>query len=232
MYRLIGKKDGEFLVIDGQELHHLKVLRLKEGDTIEVNDLNGNVYVGNIIAIEKNRGIIKPLSRLEIKEPELEISLYLCLPNQLSKVDDVLESISQLGVKRFVPVISKRSAVKISDVLKKMEKWDRIAIQSIKQCKRLFPVVVEKPEYLHKIISEDEVKFVFYEKERRNKLKDIEIKKPKTVSVVIGPEGGFEESEIDFLMERGFLPLSLGENILRLETAIIVALCQVDFKFN
>ncbi|MEJ5172819.1 MAG: RsmE family RNA methyltransferase [Hydrogenothermaceae bacterium] len=232
MYRLIGRKESDYLIIEDEELHHLKVLRLKEGNTVEVNDLQGNVYEGEILQITKKQAVLKPIRKIEIPEDKLNITLYLCMPNQLSKVDDIIEPISQLGVKRFVPVISKRSAVKHSDVLKKKEKWEKIALQSIKQCKRLFPVIIENPVNLANIKSEDELKVVFYEKERESRLKDLDLPQVNSISVVIGAEGGFEESEINFLKGKSFVPLSLGDNILKMETAIIVSLCQIRFKFE
>ncbi|MEZ0323471.1 MAG: RsmE family RNA methyltransferase [Hydrogenothermaceae bacterium] len=232
MYRLLGRKEGEYLIIEDDEFHHLKVLRLKEGDTVEVNDLQGNVYEGKILQITKKQAVLKQLKKVEIPEDKLNINLYLCMPNQLSKVDDVIESISQLGVKRFIPVISKRSAVKHSDILKKKGKWEKIALQSIKQCKRLFPVIIENPINLTNIKSEDKLRVVFYEKEKESKLKNLDFPQVSNVSVIIGPEGGFEEGEINFLKEKGFMPLSLGDYILKMETAIIVSLCQIKFKFE
>ncbi|MCX7760607.1 MAG: 16S rRNA (uracil(1498)-N(3))-methyltransferase [Hydrogenothermaceae bacterium] len=232
MYRLLGRKESDYLIIEDEELHHLRVLRLKEGDTVEVNDLQGNVYEGEIIQITKKQAVLKPIRKIEIQEDKLNITLYLCMPNQLSKVDDIIEPISQLGVKRFVPVISKRSAVKLSDILKKKEKWEKIALQSIKQCKRLFPVIIENPINLTNIKSEDDFKIVFYEKERENKLKSLNLPQVSNISVVIGAEGGFEESEINFLKEKGFISLSLGDYILKMETAIIVSICQIKFKFE
>lgn len=229
MHRLIGKREGELIYITDEELQHLRVLRLKPSDRVEVNLLDGNVFEGEILEIDKKLAKVKPVKKLDIKEPSLKVTLFLGMPNQLSKVDDLIEPISQLGVDRLVPVITKRSAVKEKDILRKKEKWEKIALNSIKQCKRLFPVVVENPVNIHKINPEG-LRLVFYEKERLNSLKTVELEKTDRISVFIGPEGGFEEEEISLLKQRGFLVLSLGEYILKMETAVIVSLCQVNFK--
>lgn len=229
MYRLIGKMEGELLLITDQELHHLRVLRLKTYDRVEVNDLEGNVYEGEIVSIEKNRALVKPIRKLPAPAQGLNINLFLCMPNQLSKVDDLIEPISQLGVDSLIPVISKRSATKPKEIAKKREKWEKIALQSIKQCKRLFPLRIENPVEIHKIKVESGLKLVFYEKEEVNTLKSLDIKPDFDVSILIGPEGGLEEEEVRVLKKMGFIPISLGKNILKMETAIIVAICQTKF---
>ena len=224
----IGKFEDDFLVLTDEELHHaVKVRRLKEGDKIEVNDLQGNIYLGEIVKIEKNKAIVRPIKKQEIKTPEYKITLYQCMPNQLSKIDDIIEPISQLGVDRFVPVLCKNSAVKQSDVEKKLLKWEKIALNSIKQCRRLYPLSIDKPIKLSNINNYDDLKVVFYEKEYVRKTKDLIGKSYQNCSIVIGNEGGFEEFEIKELVSKGFLSLSLGDYILKMETAIIVGICQI-----
>lgn len=230
MYRLIGKKAGELIYITDEELQHLKVLRLKPTDKVEINDLQGNIFEGEILEISKKEAKIKPIKKLDISEQRLKITLFLGMPNQLSKVDDLIEPISQLGVYKLVPVITKRSAVKEKDIIRKKEKWEKIALNSIKQCKRLFPVIVENPVNIHKI-NQEGLKFVFYEKEKVNNLKTLEFENIEEIAVFIGPEGGFEEEEIQMLKNKGFITLSLGDYILRMETAVVVSLCQINFKF-
>lgn len=232
MYRLIGKKEGELLTITEEELKHLKVLRLSVSNRVEVNDLEGNIYEGEILQIDKRRALVKPIKKLEIIQEELNIQLFLCMPNQLSKVDDLIEPISQLGVKILTPVLSRRSAVKQKDVQKKIDKWQRIALQSIKQCKRQFPLTIENPIEIHKIKVNDGLKLVFYEKEKENTLKSLEVKQEREVSILIGPEGGLEEEEVNLLKKEGFIPLSLGRMVLKMETAVIVAICQAKFKLT
>jgi len=226
----IGNFEGDFLVLTDEEFHHaVKVRRIKEGNLVEVNDLKGNLFLGEVLKIEKKKVLIKPLEKVEVKQPNYRITLYQCMPNQLSKVDDIIEPISQLGVDRLVPVICKNSAVGFQEVEKKIPKWEKIALNSIKQCRRLFPLVIDKPIKLSNISNDDDLKVVFYEKEKVNKLKDFINSRYSSCSLVIGNEGGFTEEEIESLKSKGFVTVSLGDYILKMETAIIVGVCQTKF---
>lgn len=228
--RFIGKSEEDFIVIQEQEYNHLvKVLRLKVGDIVEINTLDGNVFKCEIVDIGKKLAKVKILEKINIEEEYKKITVFQCVPNHLSKIDDIIEPLSQLGVYKFVPVLSKNSAVKESDIIKKLEKWEKIALNSIKQCKRLYPMVIEKPKKIYNINKEGDLNIVFYEKETSNSIKMFLGKDYNSASVIIGNEGGFTEEEIDFLKKVGFNSVSLGKNILRLETAVIVGICQTKF---
>ncbi|RUM57159.1 MAG: hypothetical protein DSY60_05320 [Persephonella sp.] len=226
--RFLGKKEDKFLILNDEELHHAKVRRIKLNEIIEVNTLDGNVYLGKVIEINKKFLKAEILEKLNVEESKSSITLYQLMPNKLSKIDDIIEPISELGVDKFVPVIGKFSSVKEKDILKKFPKWEKKALNSIKQCKRAFPVKIEKPVKIKDINASSEFNIVFYEKERNKRLKDFLDKSFQSVSVVIGGEGGFAEDEIKSLKEKGFITLSLGKNILRMETALITAIAQVQ----
>ena len=229
--RFIGEKEDDYLILKDQEYSHaVKVLRIKQNDLIEINTLDGNIYLAKVKEISKNHLKALPIEKISVKEEGLKITLYQCMPNQLSKIDDIIEPLSQLGVYKLIPVISKNSAVKEQDIVKKLEKWQKIALNSIKQCKRPFPLIIEKPIKLYNIKSDDDLKVVFYEKEEQNKAKMLMNKTFYSVSVLVGNEGGFKEEEIEFLKNEGFIPMSLGEYILKMETAIIVGICQIKLE--
>ncbi|WP_457621059.1 RsmE family RNA methyltransferase [Persephonella sp.] len=230
--RFIGNVEKDLAYIKDEELNHAKVKRIKTGDKIEINDLEGNVYLAEVTEITKKYIKSRIIKKLQVEEEKYRITLYQCMPNHLSKIDDLIEGISQLGVYKLIPVISERSAVKTKDVLKKMEKWKKKALNSIKQCKRLYPIIIEEPVKIENIYSDDEGKFVFYEKEDKRTIKEFLNTKPEKVSVIIGPEGGFTEKEIKILTEKGFIPLTLGKNILTMETAVITGICQIRFLFD
>ncbi|WP_457624400.1 RsmE family RNA methyltransferase [Persephonella sp.] len=226
--RFIGKVEGDGFFIEGEEYHHAKVRRVREGQEIEINDLQGNIYRGKVTQITKKFLKGKILHRIEIEETPIEIELFLGVPNRPSKIDELIEAITELGVKRFIPVITKNTAVKEKDVLKKIPKWEKISLNSIKQCGRLFPVEIKEPVHLKDIETDAEKKILFYEKERKRRLETgIKCKK---VAVIVGPEGGFTEEEVKLLEEKGFKPYTLGNYILRMETAVISAICQVNFS--
>ncbi|WP_456400515.1 RsmE family RNA methyltransferase [Persephonella sp.] len=230
--RFIGEIKNDLCLFPEEETKHLKANRIKLGEKVEVNDLNGNIYITEIIEIGKNSAKGKVLKKIEAKEEDLTINLYQCMPNQLSKIDDLIDSISELGVTKLIPVLSEYSAVKERDVIKKISKWKKKALHSIKQCKRLYPIVIENPIKINDIQTEDTLKIVFYEKEKEKTLKGLIGTYTKNISVVIGPEGGLSEKDIKILKNKGFIPITMGKNILKMETAVITGICQIKFLFG
>ncbi len=229
--RFIGQIENGFAYLTDEELHHARVKRIKIKDKIEINDLKGNIYLTEVLEITKRYIKCRLIKKISVEEEDFKITLYQCMPNHLSKIDHIIESISQLNVYKLVPVISQFSAVKEKDILKKIKKWEKKALNSLKQCKRVYPVIIENPVKLKDINSSDEGKFVFYEKEKERTVKDFLNINIRNVSVVIGPEGGFSEKEIELLKKKGFVPLTMGKNILTMETAIITGICQIRFLF-
>ncbi|NPA57785.1 MAG: 16S rRNA (uracil(1498)-N(3))-methyltransferase [Aquificae bacterium] len=226
--RFIGQvKNGRFS-LEGEEYHHAKVRRIKEGQLIEVNNLQGEVFLCRVEEVGKKQIRGEVVGKVNPPEEKIRIELFLGMPNRLSKVDELIEPITELGVERLIPVITKNSAVKPQQVIKKLPKWEKISLNSIKQCGRLFPVKIEKPIKIGEIKTQAEKKVLFYEKERERSLTAGE--SCKTAAVVVGGEGGFTEEEVRLLEEKGFLPYSLGEYILRMETAVITSICQVKFS--
>jgi len=233
LYRFIGKKEGNYLILTDDELKHAKVRRINIGENIEVNTLDGNVYIGRVEEISKKFLKAKVLEKLKINDDnDLHIELFLAVPNRPSKIDDLIEPLSELGVTKLIPVISTFTAVKLKDVQKKLEKWKKIALNSIKQCKRLYPMEIENPIKVSEINTNAELKFVFYEKEKYKKLKDFLGKNVKKVAIYIGNEGGISDEDFNELTKKGFISVTLSKNILRMETAVISAVCQTIYTFS
>jgi 16S rRNA (uracil1498-N3)-methyltransferase len=231
-YRFIGKKENNQVFLTDEELKHAKVRHIKVGEKIEVNTLDGNVYLAEVEEITKKYLKAKVLESIKQEKSDIYLELFLSVPNKLSKIDDLIEPISELGVTKLIPVISEYSAVKEKQILKKIDKWKKIALNSIKQCKRLYPIEIENPIKIEKIDTNTEIRFVFYERERNRTLKDFINQKYKTISIYIGNEGGISDRDLKILKEKNFIPLSLSKNILRMETAVLTAICQVLFTFG
>ncbi len=228
----IGRKEDGFVILDKDEAHHAFVKRIKPDYLIKVNDLNGHIYLAKVLEVSKKHLKAKILEELPAEKADLKINLYLCCPNQLSKIDELLPFITELGVYKFTPVLCKNSAVKEKDVLKKIDKWKKITLNSIKQCKRLYPVIIEKPIKIKDLPSDADFNALFYEREREDNLKNYCHLKIENINSVIGNEGGFTEDEVKFLKEKGYKSLSLSKNILRMETAVISSICQINFCFS
>lgn len=143
----------------------------------------------------------------------------------------IIQKGTELGVSEFIPVALKRSIVKISgkDEIKKIDRWNKIAEVAAKQCGRdLVPLVrsVENIKNICNQIKEYDIVLLAYELEEKNYIKD-ELQKLKhkkenyKIAVIIGPEGGLEQEEVDYLSENGAKVISLGKRILRTETVAL-----------
>lgn len=218
------------ITIKGEDVKHIQnVLRLNEGDVISVCDKLETDYIVKIVSINKERvkcDIIKSFP--STSEPSIEINLYQGLPKS-TKMDLIVQKSTEIGVKRIIPVITDRTVVKIQDRKKenkKIERWSRIAEESAKQSKRGIVPEINKIitfDEMLKIIDRDGLIIVPYECEKNVGINTVlKNSNVRNISIIIGPEGGFEEHEIDALKAIGSRIVSLGPRILRTETAGLV----------
>jgi 16S rRNA (uracil1498-N3)-methyltransferase len=230
MHRFFVNKENikkDIILVTGDDVKHIKnVLRLKSGDTIELCDGESNDYIVSITEISKNYVKCNIVEKYKSKsEPPIEVLLYQGLPKS-AKMDLIVQKVVELGVTEIVPVITERTVVKINEdskEKKKLERWQKISLEAAKQSKRgMIPRI-------HNIISFDEMIEILktennilvpYENETKLSIKEAlkEYKNGK-VNIVIGPEGGFEESEIIKLKDINANIITLGPRILRTETA-------------
>jgi len=220
--------DGDNAIIDGEDVKHIyKVLRLKIGDEVSINNCEGLEYLGEITLIDKKSVNIKLLEQSSINnESPIQVYLFQGMPKS-TKMDLIVQKNTELGVSAITPIITERVEVKTElKEFKKVDRWNRIALEACKQCKRsLVPqinVPIEFQQLLEELKGMDLV-VVPYENEEGYGLKklmgNIDKKAIVKVAIVIGPEGGFEECEIDKLKEMGASIITLGPRILRTETA-------------
>jgi len=230
--------DENVAVITGDDHKHLfKVLRLKIGDEVLVNDLKGIDFLGKIISVDKESTIVELKRRiLENNESELSITLYQGLP-KAGKMDLIVQKNTELGVTRIVPVITERVIVKNSSEYKKMDRLRRIVFEASKQSKRsMIPSIMEPIEFkeaLSLMLAHD-VLIVPYENAENYgllKLKE-EIPFIKSCGILIGPEGGFSNEEIEELEKNGAKIVTLGKRILRTETAGFAAVTMLQLLYG
>ena len=214
-------------VIHGQDAKHIsKVLRLNKGDTIDITNGKGKDYTAIITCISPGNIEIEIIEEHDsLTESPINITLCQGMLKD-KKMDLVIKHITQLGIYEWIPFFCERSIPKPDE--KRMEKrhqrWEIIARESLKQCRRSRLPIVSKPisfkQLLNRSVSHD-LKIAFWEKATQ-KLDTLE-KNPsiKKVLILIGPEGGFSKNEIAQSNENGFLSYSLGPRILRAETASI-----------
>lgn len=230
------------VIIEGNDVNHIKnVLRMKPGEEIAVsNGQDGREYRCGIVRLEEER-IVCELRF--IKEDGLELSSRVHLFQGLPKADKmelIIQKAVELGVHEIIPVETKRCVVKLDakKAKQKTERWQAIAEAAAKQSKRRIIPVVEEPvsfkEALQKAAAM-EVKLIPYElAEGMEKTKQIISSLPEDadIAVFIGPEGGFDEAEIENAMECGLQPITLGKRILRTETAGFTVMAWIMYQLE
>lgn len=224
--------NGKIEIIN-EDVNHIKnVLRLEIGEKIKVCDSNNlQNYVCEIEDISSKIVVCNIIEKVPSEaEGNVELHIFQGLP-KADKMELIIQKGTELGAYEFVPVSFKRSIVKISgkDEIKKIDRWQKIAEVAAKQSGRdLIPKVrnVLSIKNLCEEIKDYDIVLVAYEQEENNYIKSelIKIKdenKNYKIAVVIGPEGGIEESEVEMLRQAGAKIISLGKRILRTETVAL-----------
>ncbi len=243
MHRFFINKENiinDTVLIDGDDVKHIKnVLRLKIGSKIVVCDGECSDYVVEIAKIGNNDVCGTILNKEKSKgEPPIDIVLYQGLPKS-AKMDLIVQKCTELGVCKIVPIVTERTVVKVEDnkkEQKKIDRWNRIALEAAKQSKRgKVPEVksIISFERLINDIADGSFTIVPYEDELKIGAKEI-LKKcnGEKINIIIGPEGGFEETEIAKLKEIGGHIISLGPRILRTETAGFATLSIIMYELG
>lgn len=215
----------------GEDVSHIaNVLRMKKEDEVQIcNQETGENYITKIISFSKDEiecEIVKKI--IETVESNVDITLFQGIP-KFDKMELIIQKNTEVGVKKIVPVLMERTVVKLDEKTanKKIERWQKIAEVAAKQSMRDIIPEIENIVKLKDITKQDyDEVLVAYENEEKNMLKQ-ELKKLQgkdryKIAIVIGPEGGISEKEIEILKNMGASFVSLGKRILRTETAGIV----------
>ncbi len=236
MYRFFIQSEtvsSSELSIVGEDVNHIKnVLRMKAGEIIDCVDEQQDAYRCRIRELHEDEIICDILQR-HVPDTELKsrITLYMGLPKS-DKPELIIQKAVELGASCIVPVVTKRTVVKLDEkkAKKKVERWQAIAEAAAKQSKRaVIPTVGDVIFYKEALqkASSDDVVLIPYEKESDiSRTREIirGIHRGQSVSVLIGPEGGFEESEVEAAIAVGAKSITLGHRILRAETACMTIL--------
>ena len=218
------------IILEKSSSHHLiKVLRKKEGDEIVLFDGKGNSCLGIISKIHRSEA---QLDVIDIFEKSLRSGIEINLGQSLIKNDPfnlTIQKATELGVTSFHPLITDRSELKIKMTRNRSLRWNLIARGACEQCGENWLPIIEDPIKLDRWAANEEskIKIVLYPN-ADNKISDFKYK--DSVSLAIGPEGDFSDYEVDSLTEKGFIPVSIGNRILRAETAAISAISSVRFS--
>ncbi|GHU81373.1 ribosomal RNA small subunit methyltransferase E [Clostridia bacterium] len=223
--------------IDGEDAKHIeKSLRMKAGEELTICDSTQTEHHCTIESVSQNNVTVKVIKSTPcLNEPNVKVTLYQALTKG-DKMDTIVQKSVELGVSEIVPIITNRCVSRPDEksMSKKITRWQKIALQAAKQSRRgIIPQV--KPIYnLKEAIAaskNSDCTMVFYELGGVS-IKNIVTPTCKTISVFIGSEGGFEESEIAQITENAGKAATLGRRILRAETAPLAALTVIMYQTN
>lgn len=228
------------IVIDGPDAHHIaRSLRMAEGDEATVCDNEGGEYRCTLVRIRDEECILEIIETRDSKtEPKVNITLFMAYPKG-DKLETVIQKAVELGVSRIIPFESSRciKRPKAEKIEKQTMRLVRIAEEAAKQCGRAKIPTVTQPMSFSDMLeeaNESTLSLLCYENEDGLTIKDI-IKgreTPDSVSVIVGSEGGFSAEEAELAKNSGCISVSLGNRILRCETAPSFALSVLSYEFE
>ena len=231
----VNKLDDSVFSLDDNYSHHIKnVMRMNINDEIEIV-YNDEVYLTSIIEFDPVKTkIIKKID----KNNELEKKVTICQSIvKENKMDLILEKCTELGMYSFIPLNVKNSIIKCSknDYLKKVIRWQKIVNDASRQSKRnIIPKVNEVISINELIKLNYDLKILCTVNEMSRSLKNVlqNHLEYDTIIIVIGPEGGFTRDEEKTLIDNGFISTSLGNLVLRTETAGICSLSMINYEYE
>ena len=231
MQRYFAKeKINDKLILYDSDIHHIKnVMRGRINDKIEVvfDDI---VYLCNIDNIDPLS--LSILSKtIEDKEMDIELTIAVSLVNE-QKMDLILQKLTELGVSKIIPIKTERSIVRLDDKKesKKIQRWQTICKEACEQSKRTKLPKVENIMSLSELSNiETNLKLICSLNDKTKPLREYLNDNIESIIFVIGPEGGFTEKEETFLIDKGYLPVSLGKRVMRVETATIYVASIINY---
>ena len=222
---------GDQVRLSDDESHHLlRVLRLSRGDAVYVFDGGGGEWSGSFVGVEGKQAVIEIREALpDTVESPLQVTLVQALAKG-EKFDLVVQKETEMGVTRIVPLMAQHADVKVKDEQagKRGERWQRIALEAVKQSGRRRLVEIARPMKLDDLLAariDREPTMIYFNERGGVGLTEALSGMPERgpVTAFVGPEGGWAEEEIESFTTCGCRAVTLGPRILRTETAAIVA---------
>ena len=232
--------DSTIRITDANDRKHIiKVLRLGIGDCLTISDTVEYEYETEIISIEKDYIEAKILDKQNFAhEPELKLTLFQGIPKQ-GKMETIIQKNIELGIYAVVPVFTDRTVVMDNGGFhKKIQRWQKVADEAVKQCKRgIIPQIHKEITFKEMIDEVDKFELIIfpYENEKNYTMKDCLRtldRKPVNAALIIGPEGGFSDKEARDLVKLGAKCVTLGRTILRTETAGMAATAMIMYELE
>lgn len=225
----VGIKDKLIILNDALQLHHLRdVLRIKPLEELAVFDNSGNEYICVLLEVGAEAAKLEIREKKASRDSGVSVTVACAIPKKV-KMDDIVDKLTQLGVECIIPLETERVVVRLDKQKKigRLQRWEKIALSAAKQSQRSRLAQIKPVSVLREVLSctdEFDLKLIPTLEGRRRTLKEViglEGKRAKKIIVLIGPEGDFTRAEVALAEKAGFLPVSLGRQVLRVDTAAI-----------
>lgn len=229
---------GQELWITGEDGAHIeKSLRMKPGEALTLCDGKKTDYACEVVEVQAREALVRVLSEgPSLGEPSVLVTLYQALP-KADKMDTVVQKAVECGATRIVPVFSARCISRPDEkaARRKVERWQRIALEAAKQCGRgIVPQVAPIMPFAKAIkeCAESGGHLLLCYEGGGKSLRGIALEQENRIALFIGPEGGLEEHEVALSQEHGAQVITLGTRIFRTETAPVAALSALMLLTN
>jgi 16S rRNA (uracil1498-N3)-methyltransferase len=232
-------EDSDHFELGKENLRYVKsVLRMKKGDRLMLFDGTGRECEAVIRQIATDALVVEVIKRYSPRDKGLFITLMQSLP-KANKMDFIVQKATELGADRIVPFLSSRSIPRLSTekTRLKIARWQHIAVEAVRQCGRVdIPVIDEILSFEEALLQPEHktLNIIFWEEETgkgvREVLCDQRYDGVKAISVIVGPEGGFTKEEVSRAVEKGFVSVSLGRQVLKVETAALTILSIIQYE--
>ncbi len=224
----------EIIIRDTENYRHIaRSLRARVGEKLLLID-EKQIQYETVIAEINSKEIICEIKNSYPSKRDLEFDLYLAQSPLRSDAQlTVMEKATELGVRAVYPVITDNCALKVD----KQEKWQRVMYEASKQCERAKIPTCYPITTIEEVLKSNFDKVIVFaerstEKSLKTYLSENPVKKGERVLVIIGPEGGFSEREFEFFREKNLPLITLGDMILKAETAVIVGLGDIVYEYQ
>ncbi len=212
--------------------HITKVMRYKEGDKVELV-CNKKLYIAEIVSLGNNV-MVRKIKQEKCPSTDTNVVIAQSIVTE-QKMDYILQKGTEMGANAFIPVIASRSVVKLNNKGdKKIERWQTIVKEASEQSKRLEIPSVLKPCTIKELAKLDyDIKILCSVNEMSKSIKTVlsNLDISDRILIVIGPEGGFTNEEEQILINSGFISVTLGNRVLRTETASLFVLSIINYIF-
>lgn len=232
-------KETKIIIDEKENYNHIvKSLRVKVGETLLLIDENEIEYKTTVSKIE-NKFVECDVISYEKSQRDLPYNLYLAqTPLRSDAQLTIMEKATELGIRGVYPVYTENCALKKSVALSKLEKWQKVMYEASKQCERANIPTCYDLTTLETVINDKKFDRVIALCERNTNgsfkeyLRENPAKDGENILLIIGPEGGFSENEFELMRKHNLPMLTLGDLILKAETAVIVTLGNIVYEFG